>query len=99
MKVYDGPRAGETFTIKPDRNSIYFGRHNTCEIQIEDALLSKFQATLQYKKKEGWVIADGNLENKTHSTNGTWLYLADDYRITQGMIFKANSTLFEVTLI
>lgn len=32
------------------------------------------------------------------STNGTWLYLNEDYEVYNGMIFKANQTLFQATI-
>ena len=30
------------------------------------------------------------------STNGTWLYLNEDFEIYDGMVFKANQTIFNV---
>ena len=32
------------------------------------------------------------------STNGTWLYINEDLKIYDGMVFKANQTIFSVTL-
>jgi hypothetical protein len=32
------------------------------------------------------------------STNGTWMYIAEDWEIADGMLFKANATLFEARL-
>ncbi len=46
------------------------GRLNTCEIQIDDNLLSKHQAHINYYEGQGWVITDGH--NGKPSTNGTW---------------------------
>ena len=50
------------------------------------------------------MLRDG-YDNR-HSTNGTWyiylfaiyvrLYLNEDYEIYNGMLFKANQTLFQV---
>ena len=32
------------------------------------------------------------------STNGTWLYINEDMRIYDGMVFKANQTIFNVVM-
>ena len=82
---------------------------NSCEVQIDDNLLSKFQANIKYDEITGWILNDG-FEGKT-STNGTWygyiyiylilfrLYLSEDFTIYNSMIFKANQTLFQVLFI
>jgi len=69
---------------------------NNCEIQIEDSLLSKFQATITYNDQNGWTMTDG-FEGKS-STNGTWLYIKDEMEMYTGMVFKANQTLFHVSI-
>ena len=74
------------------------GRSNTCDVAIEDAVLSKFQASIYFNpEKESWILEDGL--NKKKSLNGTWLYLNDDYEIYNGMTFKANQTLFQASLL
>ena len=70
------------------------GRHTECEIQIEDHLLSKYQAHIIYTKEKGWVLIDG--VKAKPSTNGTWIYLSEKHKIYHGMIFKAIQTLFQV---
>ena len=75
-----------------DKN-ISIGRGIACEIRLDDNLLSKAHSTLYYDEK-GWSIVDGDLQK--HSTNGTWLYLAEEFQMTSGMIFKSNQSVFQV---
>ena len=42
------------------------------------------------------MLVDGDLNNNRSSTNGTWMYLNEDFEIYHGMIFKTNQSLFEV---
>jgi FHA domain len=69
---------------------------NNCEVQIEDSLLSKYQAHITYNESNGWILVDG-LNGKS-STNGTWLYIKDEIEMFSGMIIKANQTLFNVSI-
>lgn len=83
-------------------------------IAVDDNLLSKSQCKIEYKEniskffilyiifkifkkilKEGWILTDGK---DKPSTNGTWLYLGEQQTIYNGMIFKANQTVFQVNL-
>ena len=43
-----------------------------------------------------WWLIDGY--NNKASTNGTWLYLNEDFEMHNGMVFKANQTIFNVQL-
>ena len=43
-----------------------------------------------------WWLIDGY--NNKASTNGTWLYLNEDFEMHTGMVFKANQTIFNVQL-
>ena len=93
LKLFGGPSTGEVFYFKPDMDIIKMGRSNTCDVAIEDAVLSKLQAHIYFnQEKECWVLEDGF--NGKRSLNGTWLYLNDDFKIYNGMTFKANQTLF-----
>jgi hypothetical protein len=56
--------------FSPCKQTIKLGRLNTCEIQIEDNLLSKCQAHINYSEEKGWIITDGFAGKP--STNGTW---------------------------
>jgi hypothetical protein len=39
-----------------------------------------------------WMLIDGNGQKR--SMNGTWLFLSEDFKIKDKMVFKANQTLF-----
>jgi len=82
--------------FNPSSDIIRIGRLNVCEIPIEDNSLSKFQATIKYDDKKGWIIQDGN-EGRP-STNGTWLYLAEPFEIYDGLIFKTQQIMFKAIL-
>lgn len=67
-------------------------------MRIEDKLLSKAQSNIKYDtEQEAWILQDGY--NGKTSTNGTWLYLNEDYPMYQGMVFKANQTIFRTTIV
>lgn len=72
------------------------GRTPSCDIKIDDKLLSKMQAMIRQEQGE-WVLYDGFQGRE--STNGTWLYLNEDCEIEDGMVFKSNQTFFEATLL
>jgi hypothetical protein len=98
LKLFGGPSTGEVFYFKPDTDVIKIGRSNNCDVVIEDAVLSKFQAHIYFNhEKECWCLEDGF--NSKKSLNGTWLYLNDDFEIYDGMTFKANQTLFQANIL
>jgi len=73
------------------------GRTPECNIRISDRLLSKNQASISFfKGEQAWVLTDGF--NGKPSTNGTWMYLNEDFSMHTGMVFKANQTIFNVEL-
>lgn len=97
LKIFGGPSTGEVSYHYPSEGVVKIGRSNNCEVQIDDAVLSKFQSCITFNAKENmWMLQDG-YSNK-NSLNGTWLYLHEDFDIYDGMIFKANQTLFEAQL-
>jgi len=98
VKIFGGPNTGDCFyfTAPLENGCIKIGRRNNCEIQVEDNLLSKYQCTIKFLPEEGWILIDGT--EKRPSTNGTWLYMNDDFEIYNGIIFKANQTLFQAFL-
>ena len=78
---------------------IVIGRTPDCDIRINDKLLSKNQASISFTEQQTvvngvvdsslcWVLSDGF--NGKASTNGTWLYLNEDFQMHEGMTFKAN---------
>ena len=90
--------ANTTFSyFNPSPESVKIGRQNTCEICIEDNTLSKNQAHMNYVPMKGWQLVDG-FEGK-QSTNGTWLYVSEDFEIYDGLVFKAHQMLFKVSVI
>lgn len=44
-----------------------------------------------------WMAIDGY--SGKQSTNGTWIYLNEDFEVYDGVSFKANQTIFSVKLI
>jgi hypothetical protein len=89
------------------KSTITIGRDNECDIMVEDPMLSRIHCTV-YLYNEGeerkFGIKDGSnslsddMDFKVwkNSTNGTWFYIADDYEIHDGMIYKAHNTIFKV---
>ena len=77
---------------------ITIGRGRSCDIEIEDYLLSKVQCCIYYDMMAGWTIADGDTLAQKESTNGTWIYVAEEIEVTHGMVFKAYQTLFQVRI-
>ena len=56
------------------------GRSPNCDIRVDDELLSKMQAVINFDmSKREWVLQDGYLGKR--STNGTWLYLNEEIPI------------------
>ena len=43
-------------------------------------------------KSYKWMLCDGHKDKP--STNGTWLYINEDLPVYDGMVFKANQTIF-----
>ena len=107
LKLFGGPCTGEVFFFNSNefRNSpIRIGRMFNCEIQIEDSLISKYQCSLVFDADRGWVLTDGDVSAGRKSTNGTWylphrLYLSENTQMYEGMVFKANQTVFAVSLV
>lgn len=97
LKIFGGPSAGEIYYYRDDGQTIIIGRTPECNIRISDRLLSKQQASIQFfKQEQSWVLTDG-FGGKA-STNGTWMYLNEDFQMHPGMVFKANQTIFSVDL-
>ena len=102
IKVFSEIPQTEPHFFNPKQfKRIYIGRDISCNIIIDDSLLSRIHCTLEYDDEEGWVIYDGKIdvnENKK-STNGTWLYLIEEIPIENGLIFKNNKNAFECHII
>lgn len=105
MKIFGGSNNGEIYDynindMEEGKREILMGRTPDCDIRINDKLLSKTQCHVRlYYESENryrWMLHDGS-KGKA-STNGTWLYINEDMKIYDGMVFKANQTIFNVSL-
>ena len=109
LKMFGGPNNGEVYEFNFDecRNydkHILIGRTPDCHVKINDKLLSKIQSHIRLQmnfstaeQSDGeeylqWTLFDG-YRGKT-STNGTWLYINHDTMLRDGLVFKANQTIF-----
>jgi hypothetical protein len=100
LKIFGGANNGETYQYHIDSmqdgvREIHIGRTPECDIKINDKLLSKVQSTVVLEFDQagnfGWFLHDGYKSKP--STNGTWMYINDDTKIFDGMVFKANQTI------
>ena len=105
IKVFSEVPKTEPFFYNPQQiKRIYVGRDISCNIIVDDTLLSRVHCTIEYKENEGWFISDGKVgdedlyENRP-STNGTWLYLIEESPIKDKMIFKSNQNVYECHII
>lgn len=98
MKIFGGSNNGEIYDYTIDdmdggNREVMMGRTPDCDIRIIDKLLSKTQCHVRLMyfdndTKYRWMLHDG-CKGKP-STNGTWLYINEDMKIYDGMVFKAN---------
>ena len=104
IKVFSENPNNEPYFFNPQQfKRIYIGRDISCNIIVDDTLLSRVHCTIEFKENEGWFISDGKIddelkENKP-STNGTWLYLIEETPIFDKMIFKSNQNVYECHII
>ena len=86
------------FKVKENEDSIItIGRSEKCDIIIEDMMMSKIQAYIEYKSKtKKFYLNDG--DGMKESTNGTWVFILNATKITNNFLFKAEHTLFSATL-
>ena len=104
VKVFSEIPKTEPYFFNPQQfRRIYIGRDISCNIIVDDTLLSRVHCTIEYKDDEGWVIFDGKIDDDESqnrpSTNGTWLYLIEETPIEDGMIFKSNQNVYECHII
>ena len=86
------------YRINENKDSIItIGRSQKCDIIIEDMMLSKIQAFIEYNSKtKKFYLNDG--DEMKESTNGTWVFILNATKITNNFMFKAEHTLFLATL-
>mmetsp|Transcript_8404 Transcript_8404/g.16739 ORF Transcript_8404/g.16739 Transcript_8404/m.16739 type:complete len:134 (-) Transcript_8404:2200-2601(-) len=90
----EGPKFDQVFTFEADEKEVRIGRMVDCQVRIDDSELSRYQAVIRYEDGVGWAIYDG--DGTKASTNGTWLFLEEQFELRPGFVFKAGSTLFKV---
>ena len=102
IMLYGGNCTGEVFYFNATEyydKKIRIGRLPTCEIRVDDSLISKVQACVFFSTGEGWVLADGDMDQQRASTNGTWLYAGSEVEVYSGLVFKASQSLFQALLV
>lgn len=75
LKLFGGPCTGEVFYFEAREycaKALRLGRMASCEIQIEDSLISKCQCSVKFERELGWILTDGDCNSGRSSTNGTW---------------------------
>ena len=104
IRVFSDIPQAEPYFFNPKQfNRIYIGRDISCNIIVDDSLLSRVHCTIDYTDEEGWVIYDGKIDDdetkNKPSTNGTWLFLIEESEIKDGLIFKNNKNAFECHIV
>ena len=104
IRVFSDIPQAEPYFFNPKQfKRIYIGRDISCNIIIDDSLLSRVHCTIDYTEDEGWIIYDGKIDddinNNKASTNGTWLFLIEETEIKDGLIFKNNKNAFECHIV
>ena len=104
IKVFSDIPQTEPYFFNPKQfRRIYIGRDISCNIIVDDSLLSRVHCTMEYDEEEGWIIYDGKIDDDESknkpSTNGTWLFLIEETPIEDGLIFKNNKNAFECHIV
>ena len=86
------------FSYENNKNKIVtLGRGENCDISIEDVMISKIHSCIEYNVREKiFYLCDG--DGKKESTNGTWVFILNPIQIKDNFVFKAEHTLFIVSL-
>ena len=92
LKIYSNDQEYEPIIIQGNDRVYQVGRSDKCDVYIKDRMLSRIHCILVFIDNN-WYIKDGN-ENKTESTNGTWMFANEETEIKEGMKFKSNSCNF-----
>ena len=105
IKIFPENPQNEPHFFNPKQvKRIYIGRGVSCDVIVDDSLLSRVHCTFEYDEQEGWYIYDGRIDDddiskNKPSTNGTWLYLIEEIPVEDGLIFKNNKNAFECHII
>jgi pSer/pThr/pTyr-binding forkhead associated (FHA) protein len=95
IKFLEGPKNSEVYTFTTKDDTILVGRMVDCRVRFDDNSMSRYQCSI-FHDERGWVLVDGMGDKK--STNGTWLFVEEDYEIFDKLVFKAGKTLFQVQI-
>ncbi|KAL4472427.1 hypothetical protein ABPG74_018376 [Tetrahymena malaccensis] len=96
-QFYGGYSNGEVYELDPkEYQEVTLGRSEKCSLYFKDKLISKVQCLIQFNPNIGWILKDG--DGSLPSTNGTWIYLQKEEQIVDGMIIKANQTMFQASI-
>ena len=101
LKIISKDKIYDPVNFLPTKSIIKIGRATSCEVCIDDILLSRVHCTIEYKNQVGWIIRDGYRSEESQesddikwSTNGTWLHAFEDTPIYEGMILRSDNHLF-----
>lgn len=83
------------FGFKDSYGIIRIGRMSDSDIKFEDNGLSRCQCVIE-NVSGCWILKDGTGEKM--STNGTWLFVDELFKVYDGMIFKAGNIMFRTQL-
>ena len=94
--MYGPVNNGETFYFEPKKNNISIGRYELADVKLKDKMLTQIHCMINYSD-EGWKLMDG--QTNKPSTNGTWIYINEEFEMYNRMMFKTNQTIFEVSVL
>lgn len=95
LKFIDGPKLDQSYTFTA-KEKVTIGRLPHCNVLFDDNQLSRQQCVIEYIEDQ-WVLKDG--DGDKHSTNGTWLFVDELFKVYDGMVFKAGQTLFKTKML
>jgi hypothetical protein len=105
IKIFNklGQLIHDPINFQQSKSIIRIGRSSNNEIHVSDATISNTHCSIQYDNVVGWTIRDGYCPKSvaslyTPSSNGTWLFLNNKCKISNGMIFKSGNLLFEAEI-
>ena len=101
LKIFSQDKVYDPVNFLPTKSIIKIGRATSCEVCIDDILLSRVHCAIEYKNSVGWIIRDGYRNEESFdnddikwSTNGTCLHAFEDTPIYEGMILRSENHLF-----
>jgi pSer/pThr/pTyr-binding forkhead associated (FHA) protein len=94
IRFVEGPKANQVYNFTPAESPVRIGRMVDCGVRFDETSLSRYQCLASYVGGR-WQLEDG--DGQKASTNGTWLYVDDYFKVMDGMILKAGQSLFSVS--